>query len=180
MGRLSQQKCRSAHHHTAYIMGWWMEQSCGEGGGYAWIQQHGLLTKPESQYASGWLTCQQQRLMLSPMCSSIPQTQQPLGDELTTLDSFWLEEAMIPDRSASYIFGVLHCRFIPRPSASSIIWDLVEHLMLCNTSPYHSLRPKDIFQNKRDMTVCTGPLRRWGLSLHGQKRHSESLHRIVW
>ena len=98
-----------------------MEQSCGEGGGYAWIQQYGLLTKPESQYASGWLTCQQQRLMLSPMCSSIPQTQQPLGDELTTLDSFWLEEAMIPDRSASYIFGVLHCRFIPSPSASSII-----------------------------------------------------------
>ena len=158
-----------------------MEQSCSGGGDYAWIQQHGLLlTKPESHCASGWLTCQQQRLMLSPAYGTIPQTQQPLGDELTTLDSFWLEEAVIPDRSASYIFGVLHCRFIPSPFASSIIGDLVEHLKLCNKSLYHSLRPKDTFHNKRDMTVCTGPLRRRGLSLHGQKWHSESLHRVVW
>lgn len=43
------------------------------------------------------------------MMISLKETTEPLGDKFITLDSFFLEEAVIPDKYTSYTFWLLQC-----------------------------------------------------------------------
>lgn len=60
---------------------------------------------------------------------SLKETKQPLGNKFITLDSFCLEEAVIPAKHPSSILWVFHCISTHRAFASSTIGDLTEHLM---------------------------------------------------